>query len=62
MTSDEKRGPFDRILKATSADESGQPDRTTVVIVGTIVGLALLLLILVLPPISILDSGGGGSG
>lgn len=60
MTSDEKRGPFDRILKATSSDEPGQRDRTTIFIVGTIVGLALLLLILVLPPISILSGGGGG--
>jgi glycosyl hydrolase family 18 (putative chitinase) len=61
MTSDEKRGPFDRILKATSpGDEPGQRERAPVFIVGTIIGLALLLLILVLPPISIL-SGGGSS-
>ena len=61
MTSDEKRGPFDRILKATSSDEPGQRDRAPIFIVGTIIGLALLLLILVLPPISILSSGGGGA-
>lgn len=57
----EQRGPFDRILKTTNeTDEPGQRDRAPIYIGGTIVGLALLLLILVLPPISIL-SGGGGS-
>ncbi len=40
MTSDEKRGPFDRILKATSSDEPGQRDRAPIFIVGTIIGLA----------------------
>ncbi len=61
MTSDDKHGPFDRILKATTSDEPGQRDRAPVYIVGTIIGLALLLLILVLPPISILSGGGGSS-
>ena len=56
----ERKGPFDRILKTTESEEPGQRDRAPVYIVGTIIGLALLLLILVLPPISIL-SGGGGS-
>jgi hypothetical protein len=56
----ERKGPFDRILKTTESDETGERDRAPVYIVGTIIGLALLLLILVLPPVSIL-SGGGGS-
>ena len=60
MTSDQKRGPFDRILKTTSSEDTGQRDRAPVYIIGTIVGLALLLLILVLPPISILSGSGGG--
>lgn len=56
----EQRGPFDRILKTTpDTDDTGQRDRAPIYIGGTIVGLALLLLILVLPPISILSSGGG---
>ncbi len=57
----EQRGPFDRILKPSTTDEPGRRDRAPVYIIGTIVGLALLLLVLVLPPISILSSGGGGS-
>ena len=57
----ERRGPFDRILnqEPQAAPEDVRPDRAGVYIIGTIIGLALLLLILVLPPISILSRGGG---
>ncbi len=56
----EQRGPFERILKTTTAEEPAPRDRAGIYVAGVIVGLGLLLLILVLPPISIL-SGGGGS-
>jgi hypothetical protein len=57
----EQRRPFDSILNTTpEADAAAPRDHALLYIAGTIVGLALLLLILVLPPISIL-SGGGGS-
>jgi hypothetical protein len=51
-------GPFDRILKT---DDAGPPEHDPAVkyIGGLILGLALLLLILVLPPISVLSRGGG---
>ena len=58
----EPRGPFDRLLKTTKApDETpkGEPDRAAVYVAGTIIGLAILLLILLLPPISVLSRGGG---
>ncbi len=59
----QQRGPFDRILK-TSGDgpEPQGPDRAAVYVAGTIVGLAILLLVLLLPPISILSRGGGEPG
>jgi hypothetical protein len=58
----EQRGPFDRILKSTTTTPTGEPpsgDRSAIYIGGTIIGLAILLLVLVLPPISILSGGGG---
>jgi hypothetical protein len=57
----EQRGPFERILKTTTADEPAPRDRAGIYVIGAILGLGLLLLILVLPPISILSGGGGGS-
>jgi hypothetical protein len=57
----EQRGPFERILKTTTAEEPAPRDRAGIYVIGAIVGLGLLLLILVLPPISILSGGGGGS-
>lgn len=53
------RGPFDRILKTTDSGEPGGPDRAAIYVAGTILGLAILLLVLLLPPISILSRGGG---
>jgi hypothetical protein len=59
----QQRGPFDRILKTTTdGPEPPGPDRAAVYVAGTIVGLAILLLVLVLPPVSILSRGGGDSG
>jgi hypothetical protein len=56
------RGPFDRILKtAESAAPGGVPDRAAIYIGGLIIGLGILLLVLILPPISILSGDGGGS-
>jgi len=60
----EQRGPFDRILKTTATPPQGEHeprDRTAIYVGGTIIGLAILLLVLVLPPISILSGGGGDS-
>lgn len=57
----EQRGPFERILKTTTAEEPAPRDRAGIYIIGAIIGLGLLLLILFLPPISILSGGGGGS-
>lgn len=60
----EQRGPFDRILKSTTTPPSGDPesrDRSAIYIGGAIIGLAILLLILVLPPISILSGDGDGA-
>ncbi|MEX0750706.1 MAG: hypothetical protein WD359_07835, partial [Dehalococcoidia bacterium] len=57
----EQRGPFDRILKTTTPPPAGEPerrDRSAIYIGGTIIGLAILLLVLVLPPISILSGDG----
>lgn len=50
-----EQGPFDRLLQPDAPR-----DRTPIVIVGVIIVLAIVLLILVLPPVSIL-SGGDGS-
>ena len=50
-----EQGPFDRLLQPDAPR-----DRTPVLIVGVIIALAVVLLILVLPPVSILDSGDGG--
>jgi hypothetical protein len=64
MASD-RRGPFDRILNSTTTAPAGAPehrDRSAVYIGGAIIGLAILLLVLVLPPISILSGGGGDGG
>ena len=54
MTS-EKPGPFDRLLHPRHED--GETDRAVVYVVGTIIGLAVLLLVLVLPPVSVLSRG-----
>ncbi|MBF6600581.1 MAG: hypothetical protein IVW36_08730 [Dehalococcoidia bacterium] len=55
----EPRGPFDPLL--TDAAKPPAPDRAAAYIIGTIVGLAVLLLVLVLPPISVLSRGGGAA-
>ena len=57
----QQKGPFDRILK-TAGDGPEPPgqDRAAIYVAGTIVGLAILLLVLLLPPVSILSRGGGG--
>ncbi|MBI2724070.1 MAG: hypothetical protein HYX50_03310 [Chloroflexi bacterium] len=60
-----ERGPFDGLLKTPTAappEDPREPNRSAVYIVGAIIGLGLLLLILVLPPVSILSRGGGGNG
>jgi hypothetical protein len=60
-----RRGPFDRILRTT--DDGGPsgpgdgPDRAAVYVIGTIIGLAILLLILLLPPVSVLSGGDSDS-
>ena len=56
----EQRGPFDRILKTREGGEPAGPDRAAVYVIGAIIGLAILLLILVLPPISVLSRSDGG--
>ncbi len=50
------QGPFDRILQA---EPTRQRDRAAVFIVVISVVLGALLLVLVLPPVSIFDNGGG---
>ena len=56
------RGPFDRILKsAEDAVPDVVPDRAAIYIGGLIVGLGILILILLLPPISILSDDGDGT-
>ncbi len=52
---EEEQGPFDRILQSEPPKEG---DRAAIVIVAAGIVLGLILLILVLPPISILDDGG----
>lgn len=54
---EEEHGPFDEILQPEAPYAR---DRTALIVVGLSIALGVLLLILVLPPISILDSGGGG--
>ncbi len=57
------RGPFDRILKTKpDGPEPPGPDRAAIYVAGAIVGLAILLLVLLLPPVSILSRGGGTGG
>ncbi len=51
----EEQGPFDQVLQPEPPSE--RPDRTATFIVGASLLLGLILLILVLPPISILDDG-----
>ncbi len=62
MTTD-RSGPFDGILKAAPEPAApGGPDgpeRMPVYIAGTIIGLAILIIVLILPPISVFDRGGG---
>lgn len=60
MSSTQKPGPFDPLLR--DAAKPPRPDRAAVYVIGTIIGLGLLLLILVLPPVSVLSRGGGGGG
>src|SRR3972149_3186706 len=50
-----EQGPFDRLLQPDVPR-----DRTPVFIVGAIIVLAIVLLILVLPPVSILNGNGVG--
>ena len=50
-----EQGPFDKLLQPDAPR-----DRTPIFIVGVIVVLAIVLLILVLPPVSILKDGGAG--
>lgn len=50
----EERGPFGRILQA---EPPQRRDRTATFIVGVTIVLGIILLILVLPPVSILDDG-----
>jgi len=57
----ERRGPFDRILRTAEPTGGEGPDRAAIYVAGTIIGLAILLLVLLLPPISIL-SGDGNDG
>ncbi len=52
-------GPFERVLET---DASPQRDRAAAVIVAAGILLGLFMLVLVLPPISILDNGGNSSG
>lgn len=62
MATGQQRGPFDRILRTTDEppERGAQPrDRGAIYVAGTIVGLAILLLILLVPPVSILSRGGG---
>lgn len=59
---EQRRGPFDRILRPGDGEGAQAPDRAIVYVGGTILGLALLLLILVLPPVSILSRGDGAAG
>ncbi len=49
-------GPFERVIQA---DSSPSRDRAAAIIVATGIVLGLFMLVLVLPPISILDTGGG---
>lgn len=51
-------GPFDHILQTTPPERR---DRGTFIVIGVILGLALILLILILPPISMLKGGGNGA-
>jgi hypothetical protein len=54
-----RRGPFDRILRSTEPEEpEGGQDRAALYVAGTIIGLAILLLVLLLPPVSILSGDG----
>jgi len=50
-----EQGPFDRLLQPEE-----RQDRTPIFVIGAIVLLAIVLLILVLPPVSILSDGGDG--
>jgi hypothetical protein len=56
----EDKGPFDRILQPEPPH--GERDRSAAFIVAATIILGVILLALVLPPISILDSGGDGGG
>ena len=60
-----RRGPFDRILRTTEdggpSGPSEGPDRAAIYVIGTIIGLAILLLVLLLPPVSILSGDGDDS-
>ncbi|HLB23807.1 MAG TPA: hypothetical protein VJP07_06910 [Dehalococcoidia bacterium] len=60
----DRRGPFDRILRTTEPPNPNGPDRAAIYVAGAILGLAILLLVLLLPPVSILsgdDDGGAPS-
>jgi hypothetical protein len=50
-----EEGPFDRVLRT-----GRERDPAPLIIGGTIIFLAVLILILVLPPLSLLGGGGDG--
>lgn len=52
----EDRGPFDHILQSEALQ---RPDLAATIVVGLGILLGLIMLVLVLPPVSIFDSGGG---
>lgn len=57
-------GPFDRLLATREPENetpTEQPDRAAIYVGGTIIGLAILLLVLILPPVSILSGDGDGA-
>jgi hypothetical protein len=56
----ERRGPFDRVLRSTEPSGPEGPDRAAIYVAGAIIGLAILLLVLLLPPVSILSGDGDG--
>jgi hypothetical protein len=62
--SSQNPGPFDRLLASRREPEREAPaeqtDRAAIYVGGTIIGLAILLLVLILPPVSILSGDGNG--
>ncbi|MEX0786089.1 MAG: hypothetical protein WD939_05590 [Dehalococcoidia bacterium] len=52
------RGPFDHILQSEALQ---RPDLAATIVVGLGILLGIIMLVLVLPPVSIFDEGGGSS-